>query len=118
MARTGVVNSMKDFYWDIRPKPDSARSSCACATRRSPWSARPRSPATCSRCAALLLQAPAAQPTEDDYLVYTYNRFQACRFGLDGDIVDPQTSRGRRSATTSSAPWRASSAHALDLRAR
>ena len=22
MVRTGVVNSMKDFYWDIRPKPE------------------------------------------------------------------------------------------------
>jgi gamma-glutamyl:cysteine ligase YbdK (ATP-grasp superfamily) len=22
MARTGVVKSMKDFYWDIRPKPE------------------------------------------------------------------------------------------------
>jgi glutamate---cysteine ligase / carboxylate-amine ligase len=32
------------------------------------------------------------QPTEDDYLVYTYNRFQACRFGLEGTYVDPATS--------------------------
>src|SRR5690606_11676728 len=31
------------------------------------------------------------EPTEDDYLVYTFNRFQACRFGLDGEIVDPKT---------------------------
>jgi gamma-glutamyl:cysteine ligase YbdK (ATP-grasp superfamily) len=22
MTRTGVVKSMKDFYWDIRPKPE------------------------------------------------------------------------------------------------
>ncbi|MBC7716727.1 MAG: hypothetical protein H7143_07330 [Pseudorhodobacter sp.] len=28
---------------------------------------------------------------EDDYLVYTFNRFQACRFGLDGTMVNPQT---------------------------
>jgi carboxylate-amine ligase len=28
-------------------------------------------------------------PAEDDYLVYTYNRFQACRFGLDAVYVDP-----------------------------
>ena len=26
-----------------------------------------------------------------DYLVYTFNRFQACRFGLDGMMVNPQT---------------------------
>jgi carboxylate-amine ligase len=30
-------------------------------------------------------------PTEDDYLVYTYNRFQACRFGMDAVYVDPGT---------------------------
>ena len=29
-------------------------------------------------------------PREDDYLVYNYNRFQACRFGLDGTLVHPQ----------------------------
>ena len=33
MERTGIV-SMKDFYWDIRPKPSTGRSSCASATRR------------------------------------------------------------------------------------
>jgi len=30
-------------------------------------------------------------PSEDDYLVYTYNRFQACRFGLDAVYVDPSS---------------------------
>lgn len=29
-------------------------------------------------------------PSEDDYLVYNYNRFQACRFGLEGSIVASQ----------------------------
>ncbi|MFN7095369.1 MAG: glutamate--cysteine ligase, partial [Burkholderiales bacterium] len=24
---------------------------------------------------------------KDDYLVYNYNRFQACRFGMDGSLV-------------------------------
>ena len=28
-------------------------------------------------------------PPEDEYLVYTCNRFQACRFGLDAVCVDP-----------------------------
>ena len=30
-------------------------------------------------------------PQEDDYMVYTYNRFQACRFGLDAVYVEPTT---------------------------
>ncbi|RYF82951.1 MAG: glutamate--cysteine ligase, partial [Comamonadaceae bacterium] len=37
------------------------------------------------------LQEQPFMPSEDDYLVYTYNRFQACRFGLDAVYVDPAT---------------------------
>ena len=40
----------------------------------------------------------AEQPTdteEDDYLVYTFNRFQACRFGLEGVFIDPRTHEQR-----------------------
>ena len=32
---------------------------------------------------------PPFRSAEDDYLAYTYNRFQACRFGLDAVYVDP-----------------------------
>jgi carboxylate-amine ligase len=32
-------------------------------------------------------------PQEDDYMVYTYNRFQACRFGLEAVYVDPVSGR-------------------------
>ncbi len=39
--------------------------------------------------AAWFLQEQPFTPCEDDYLVYTYNRFQACRFGLDAVYVDP-----------------------------
>ncbi len=95
MEATGVVSSMKDFYWDIRPKPEYGTIELrVCDT-----------PLTIERAAALacylqaicrrLLERAEPAPVEDDYLVYTFNRFQACRFGLDGSIVDPQT-RERR----------------------
>jgi len=38
---------------------------------------------------AMLLERLEPPPREDDYLVYTFNRFQACRFGLDGIMVNP-----------------------------
>ena len=96
MEATGVVESMKDFYWDIRPKPEYGTIELrVCDT-----------PLTVERAAALacylqaicrrLLERAEPSPVEDDYLVYTFNRFQACRFGLDGSIVDPKT-RERRS---------------------
>jgi carboxylate-amine ligase len=91
MESTGVVKSMKDFYWDIRPKPEYGTIELrVCDT-----------PLTVERAAALagylqslcryLLERNEPPPQEDDYLVYTYNRFQACRFGLDGTMVNPRT---------------------------
>jgi len=91
MEATGIVRSMKDFYWDIRPKPEYGTIELrVCDT-----------PLTVERAAALacylqalcrhLLARAELPPTEDDYLVYNYNRFQACRFGLDGTLVHPKT---------------------------
>ena len=91
MENTGIVKSMKDFYWDLRPKPEYGTIELrVCDT-----------PLTVERAAALacylqalcrhLLERSEPPPLEDDYLVYNYNRFQACRFGLDGTLVHPQT---------------------------
>jgi carboxylate-amine ligase len=91
MESTGIVKSMKDFYWDIRPKPEYGTIELrVCDT-----------PLTVERAAALagylqalccyLLEGMEPAPREEDYLVYNYNRFQACRFGLDGTVVHPQT---------------------------
>lgn len=91
MEATGIVKSMKDFYWDIRPKPEYGTIELrVCDT-----------PLTVERAAALsaylqalcrhLLERNESEPAEDDYLVYNYNRFQACRFGLDGTLVHPKS---------------------------
>ena len=42
----------------------------------------------------LLLDKPLTLK-EDDYLVYTFNRFEACRFGREGSCVNPQTGERR-----------------------
>ena len=91
MTHTGVVKSMKDFYWDIRPKPEFGTIEIRVFD----------TPLSVERAAALsaFVQSLAAwfmhdqpfMPQEDDYLVYTYNRFQACRFGMDAIYVDPAT---------------------------
>jgi len=91
MRRLGIVESMKDFYWDIRPKPEYGTVEIrVCDT-----------PLTAERAAALaayaqtlarylLIERPV-HLSEDLLLTYTYNRFQSCRFGLDGDFIDPVT---------------------------
>ncbi|TFW10670.1 glutamate--cysteine ligase [Massilia arenosa] len=91
MERTGIIRSMKDFYWDLRPKPEYGTIELrVCDT-----------PLTVERAAALagylqalcrhLLERREEPPAEDDYLVYNYNRFQACRFGLDGTVTLPKS---------------------------
>lgn len=88
MRGTGLVESMKDFYWDIRPKPefgtvevrvidtplsvqhavDLAVFARACAR----WLSRERPPLDLQRL----------------YEVYPVNRFRAARFGYDAEIRD------------------------------
>lgn len=91
MRATGIVNSMKDFYWDIRPKPEYGTvevrvfDTPLCVERAAAL-------AVYVQCLArLVLEGDAPVPDEDAYLVYGYNRFQACRFGLHAEIVDPLT---------------------------
>jgi len=115
MEATGVVKSMKDFYWDIRPKPEYGTIELrVCDT-----------PLTVERAAALacylqaicrrLLERVEHAPEEDDYLVYTFNRFQACRFGLDGTMVDPRTRESRTIREDILATLRAVEAHGAVL---
>ena len=95
MESTGVVASMKDFYWDIRPKPEYGTIELrVCDTPLDVDRAAALAAYLQALCGDLLAGEPAAV-SEDDYLVYTFNRFQACRFGLDGALVDPRTHESR-----------------------
>jgi carboxylate-amine ligase len=117
MSHTGVVTSMKDFYWDIRPKPEFGTIEVRVMD----------TPLTVERAAAIavylqcvarwLVQERPFEPQEDDYLVYTYNRFQACRFGLDGMVVDPLTAEHRPLRDLVRETIHRIGAHAVDLRA-
>jgi carboxylate-amine ligase len=90
-----VVESMKDFYWDIRPKPEYGTIEIrVCDT-----------PLTVEKAAALGAYAQALarhlmldrprEPSPDVYRVYSFNRFAACRYGLQAGFIDAYT-RGRR----------------------
>lgn len=87
LIRLGIIGSMKDFYWDIRPKPEYGTVEIrVCDT-----------PLTLEHAALLgcyaqllarwlLTERPIAID-EDFYLLYQYNRFEASRYGLDGEIA-------------------------------
>jgi len=91
MSRTGVVRSMNDFKWDVRPNPEFGTVEVRALD----------TPLTVEKAAALAgyIQCLARwlrreRPfvlREDDYLLYTFNRFEACRFGLDANYIDPGT---------------------------
>lgn len=93
MRGFGIVESMKDFYWDIRPKPEYGTVEIRVLD----------TPLTVGRAAMLaayiqclarhiLADRPLA-PSRDVYALYSHNRFQACRYGLGGRLVDAYTER-------------------------
>ncbi|HEX6793923.1 MAG TPA: YbdK family carboxylate-amine ligase [Casimicrobiaceae bacterium] len=95
MVDLGIVKSMKDFYWDIRPKPEYGTVEIrVCDT-----------PLTVDRAAQVAAFAQALarwlweeRPIEvgaDIYLTHSYNRFQACRHGFSGTLIDAATGRAR-----------------------
>jgi carboxylate-amine ligase len=117
MRSFGMVQSMKDFYWDIRPKPEYGTIEVRVFD----------TPLTVERAAALAVYVQAVarhlllerpfRPAEDDYLVYTYNRFQACRFGLEGHFIDPVSQRHRPLRDEVLATLEAIEPHARELEA-
>ncbi len=95
MLSLGIVGSMKDFYWDIRPKPEYGTVEIrVCDT-----------PLTVERAAQIAAFAQAlarwlftTRPIEvsaDLYLTHSYNRFQACRHGFAGTLIDAAAGRSR-----------------------
>lgn len=91
MAHTGVVKSMKDFYWDIRPKPEYGTIEVRVMDTPLTIEKAAQIAAYIQALARWLIIERPHIPQEDDYLVYTFNRFQACRFGLEATYVDPVT---------------------------
>ena len=95
MYDLGIVKSMKDFYWDIRPKPEYGTVEIrVCDT-----------PLTVDRAAQIAAFAQALarwlweeRPIDvsaDIYITHSYNRFQACRHGFSGTLIDAKTGVSR-----------------------
>jgi carboxylate-amine ligase len=93
MRGYGIIESMKDFYWDIRPRPEYGTVEIRVFD----------TPLTVERAAALAAYAQALArhlltdrpraPSREVYLLYSHNRFQACRYGLGGKLIDAETGR-------------------------
>jgi len=96
MRGFGIVKSMKDFYWDVRPKPEYGTIEIRVFD----------TPLTVERAAQLAAYAQVLAayhvaerphvPARAVYLVNAYNRFEACRYGFGGEMIEPYTARKTR----------------------
>ena len=93
MKGYSIVESMKDFYWDIRPKPEFGTVEIRICDTPLTVECAAQIAAYAQTLAADLLRNRRAEPIEPLYRVYGYNRFQACRFGFDAALVDPYARR-------------------------
>lgn len=93
LRELAVVESMKDFYWDIRPKPEYGTVEIrVCDT---PLTLEHAALMGCyaQLLARWLLTERPFVIDDDFYLLYQYNRFEASRNGLNGEIILGQTER-------------------------
>lgn len=95
MRSLGIVESMKDFYWDLRPKPEFGTVEIRVCDAPLQLSTAVQLAAYAQALAAEALQGLPRLAAEhpDAAKVHSYNRFQACRFGLAGEVVDPASRR-------------------------
>ena len=89
MAGFGIVTSMKDFYWDIRPKPEYGTVEIRICDTPLTVEEAAQLAAYAQTLAADLLRNRRTDDIAPLYLVYGYNRFQASRFGYQAQIADP-----------------------------
>lgn len=93
MRGFGIVNTMKDFYWDIRPKPEFGTVEVRVCDMPLTLQKSISLVAYLQSLSLYLLQERPLEPLNDLYLLYNYNRFQASRYGFEGDFIDPYTSQ-------------------------
>ena len=89
MKAYGIVESMKDFYWDIRPKPEYGTIEVRICDTPVTIELAAQLAAYVQTLAADLLRNRRTEPIPPLYRVYGYNRFQATRFGFSGTLVYP-----------------------------
>lgn len=88
MANLGVVKSIKDFYWDIRPKPEYGTIELRiCDTPLTVGKAAELGAYAQMLAYWLLDKRPLL--SKEIYSTYLINRFRAARYGLEAISIDP-----------------------------
>jgi carboxylate-amine ligase len=89
LYETGVIRSLKDLYWDIRPKPEYGTVEIRVCD--SPLSIEMAADvvALLQTLARQLLREQQEPDLEPLYVFYDVNRFRAARYGLGAIWIDP-----------------------------
>lgn len=91
LAGFGIVNSIKDFYWDVRPKPEYGTIELRVLdTPLKPVYAAALACYARELCLEFASQ-PGKWPSNGSRELYTWNRFNAARDGVEGNWIDPET---------------------------
>ncbi len=103
LSYTSMIESIKDLHWDIRPSPHFGTVEVRVMD----------TPLTLARAISMagfiqtlshwLLATRPFKHQPEDYLLYKFNRYQACRFGLQGTLTDVHTGEQRTIADDLSA---------------
>ncbi|KTD10629.1 carboxylate-amine ligase [Legionella gratiana] len=91
MRNLDIINSMKDFYWDIRPKPEFGTVEIRVFDTPLTIKKTVLITAYVQALAMYLLEERPIQVNHDLYYLYNYNRFEACRYGFEGSFINPYT---------------------------
>lgn len=91
LAYTSMIDSIKDLHWDIRPSPHFGTVEVRVMDTPLTLEHALNMAGLIQATAHWLLTERPFRHQENDYLLYKFNRFQACRFGMEGILTDVNT---------------------------
>ena len=95
LAGHGIVNSIKDFYWDVRPKPEYGTIELRVLdTPLHPAYAAALGSYARELCIEVA-ETPGAWPLDDSPELYAWNRFNAAKDGVRALWIDPASGAAR-----------------------
>ncbi len=91
LAWTSMIDSIKDLHWDIRPSPHFGTVEVRVMDTPLTLDHAVNIAGLIQATAHWLLTERPFKHQQQDNLLYKFNRFQACRFGMDGVLTDVNT---------------------------
>ncbi|WP_312949879.1 YbdK family carboxylate-amine ligase [Superficieibacter sp.] len=95
LSHTSMIESIKDLHWDVRPSPHFGTVEVRVMDTPLTLAHAVNTAGFIQAIAHWLLAERPFKHQERDYLLYKFNRFQACRYGLEGVLTDVHTGEQR-----------------------